>query len=92
MRLAGKGSIDDASEYSLGEDDKRFAGDEDLDTYLETYELLKSKGYSSSAAGDVAERMTLHQEPMAKKTIRFARIYDDSSTDNQESSGIDREV
>ena len=92
MRLAGKGSIDDVSEYSLGEDDKRFAGDEDLDTYLETYELLKSKGYSSSAAGDVAERMTLHQEPMAKKTIRFARIYDDSSTDNQESSGIDREV
>ena len=85
MRLAGNGSIDDASEYPLDEDDKRFAGDDDLDIFLETYELLKSKGYSSSAAGDVAERMTLHQEPMAKKTVRFARIYDDPPTSNQES-------
>ena len=85
MRLAGNGSIDDASEYPLDEDDKRFAGDEDLDTFLETYELLKSKGYSSSAAGDVAERMTLRQEPMAKKTVRFARIYDDSPINSEES-------
>ena len=85
MRLAGNGQIDDASEYPLDEDDKRFAGNEDLDIFLETYELLKSKGYSSSAAGDVAERMTLHQEPMAKKTIRFARIYDDTSTNSEES-------
>ena len=85
MRLAGNGSIDDASEYPLDGDDKRFAGDDDLDIFLETYELLKSKGYSSSAAGDVAERMTLHQEPMAKKTIRFARIYDDPSTNSEES-------
>ena len=85
MRLAGNGSIDDASEYSSDEDDKRFAGNDDLDIFLETYELLKSKGYSSSAAGDVAERMTLHQEPMAKKTIRFARIYDDTSTNSEES-------
>ena len=85
MRLAGNGSIDDASEYPLDEDDKRFAGDEDLDTFLETYELLKSKGYSSSAAGDVAERMTLRQEPMAKKSVRFARIYDDSPINSEES-------
>jgi len=85
MRLAGNGSIDDASEYPLDEDDKRFAGDEDLDTFLETYELLKSKGYSSSAAGDVAERMTLRQEPMAKETVRFARIYDDSPINSEES-------
>ena len=85
MRLAGNGSIDDASEYPLDEDDKRFAGDEDLDIFLETYELLKSKGYSSSAAGDVAERMTLRQEPMAKKTVRFARIYDDSPINSEES-------
>ena len=85
MRLAGNGSIDDASEYPLDEDDKRFAGDEDLDTFLETYELLKSKGYSSNAAGDVAERMTLRQEPMAKKTVRFARIYDDSPINSEES-------
>ena len=85
MRLAGNGSIDDASEYPLDEDDKRFAGNEDLDIFLETYELLKSKGYSSSAAGDVAERMTLRQEPMAKKTVRFARIYDDSPINSEES-------
>ena len=85
MRLAGNGSIDDASEYPLDEDDKRFAGDEDLDIFLETYELLKSKGYSSSAAGDVAERMTLRQEPMAKKTVRFARIYNDPPINSEES-------
>ena len=85
MRLAASGSIDDEFYYSQAEDDKRFAGDDDLDIFLETYELLKSKGYSSSAAGDVAERMTLHQEPMAKKTVRFARIYDDPPTSNQES-------
>ena len=85
MRLAGNGSIDDASEYPLDEDDKRFAGDEDLDTFLETYELLKSKGYSSSAAQDVAERMTLRQEPMAKKTVRFARIYNDPPINSEES-------
>ena len=85
MRLAGNGSIDDASEYPLDEDNKRFAGDDDLDIFLETYELLKSKGYSSSAAGDVAERMTLRQEPMAKKTVRFARIYDDSPINSEES-------
>ena len=89
MRLAGNGSIDDASEYPLDEDDKRFAGDEDLDTFLETYELLKSKGYSSNAAEDVAERMTLHQEPMAKKTTRFALIYDDSPINDKESSSTD---
>ena len=86
MRLAGNGSIDDASEYPLDEDDKRFAGDDDLDIFLETYELLQSKGYSSSAAQDVAERMTLNEEPMAKKTVRFARIYDDTSANDQESS------
>ena len=89
MRLAGNGSIDDASEYSSDGDDKRFAGNDDLDIFLETYELLKSKGYSSNAAGDVAERMTLRQEPMATKTTRFALIYDDSPTNNQESSSTD---
>ena len=85
MRLAGNGSIDDASEYPSDEDDKRFAGNDDLDIFLETYELLKSKGYSSSAAQDVAERMTLRQEPMAKKTVRFARIYNDPPINSEES-------
>ena len=89
MRLAGNGSIDDASEYPLDEDAKRFAGRDNAEIFFETYELLRSKGYSSSAAQDVAERMTLQQEPMAKKTVRFARIYDDPSTDNQESSITD---
>ena len=93
MRLAGDGSIDSDEYYSLDEeDDTRFAGRSDVDIFLETYELLKSKGYSSMAAGDVAERMTLRQEPMAKKSIRFAMIYDDPPTDNQESSSTDREV
>tara|TARA_B100001250_G_scaffold106946_2_gene90171 strand:- start:914 stop:1192 length:279 start_codon:yes stop_codon:yes gene_type:complete len=92
MRLAGDGSIESAYDYSFDEDDTRFAGSADIDTFLETYELLKSKGYSSMAAGDVAERMTLRQEPMAKKSIRFAMIYDDPPINNQESSSTDREV
>jgi len=85
MRFASGGSDWESDEISPREDGEKFAS-EDLDTFLETYELLKSKGYSSSAAGDVAERMTLHQEPMAKKTIRFARIYDDTSADDNEGS------
>ena len=85
MRLAGNGSIDDAREYPLDEDDKRFAGRDNAERFFETYELLRSKGYSSSAAQDVAERMTLRQEPMAKKTVRFARIYDDSPINSEES-------
>tara|TARA_R100001443_G_scaffold28732_1_gene41927 strand:- start:1156 stop:1425 length:270 start_codon:yes stop_codon:yes gene_type:complete len=89
MRLAGNGFINDGSDYFLEGDNNRFAGDDDLDTFLETYQLLKSKGYSSNAAEDVAERMTLHQEPMAKKTTRFALIYDDSPIDNKESSSTD---
>ena len=89
MRLAGNGSIYGTSDYFLEGDNNRFAGDDDLDTFLETYELLKSKGYSSNAAEDVAERMTLRQEPMATKTTRFALIYDDSPTNNQESSSTD---
>jgi len=90
MRLAGNGSIDDASDYPYEEgDNTRFAGRDNAEIFLETYELLQSKGYSSSAAQDVAERMTLRKEPMAKKTVRFARIYDDPSTDNQESSITD---
>jgi len=84
MRLAGNGSIDDASEYPLDEDAKRFAGRDNAEIFFETYELLRSKGYSSSAAQDVAERMTLQQEPMAKKTVRFARIYDDPPINSEE--------
>jgi len=89
MRLAGNGSIHDTSEYFQDGDDNRFAGNDDLDIFLETYELLKSKGYSSSAAEDVAERMTLRQEPMAKKTTRFALIYDDSLISDKESGSTD---
>ena len=78
MRLAGNGSIGDASEYSSDEDDTRFAGDDHFDIFLETVENLRSKGYSEEGAFNVAERMTLGQEPMAKKSKRFAKIYDDS--------------
>tara|TARA_B100001029_G_C14904597_1_gene362898 strand:+ start:347 stop:595 length:249 start_codon:yes stop_codon:yes gene_type:complete len=82
MRLAGNGSINDASEYDLDEDDKRFAGDDHFDIFLETVENLRSKGYSEEGAFNVAERMTLGKEPMAKKSTRFAKIYDDSSVDD----------
>lgn len=89
MRLAGNGSISDASAYDFDEDDKRFAGDDHFDIFLETFENLRSKGYSEEGAFNVAERMTLGQEPMAKKSIRFAKIYDDSSVDDREGSSVD---
>lgn len=82
MRLAGNGSINDANEYDLDEDDTRFAGDDHFDIFLETVENLRSKGYSEEGAFNVAERMTLGKEPMAKKSTRFAKIYDDSSVDD----------
>tara|TARA_X000000368_G_scaffold208232_1_gene164423 strand:- start:322 stop:600 length:279 start_codon:yes stop_codon:yes gene_type:complete len=92
MRLAGNGSIGDASEYSSDEDDTRFAGDDHFDIFLETVENLRSKGYSEEGAFNVAERMTLGQEPMAKKSKRFAKIYDDSPINDWESSDTDRKI
>lgn len=51
----------------------------DLDRFFSLYELLKSKGYSESAAQHVAVEMLEGREPMAQTTRRFAGIYGDTS-------------
>lgn len=53
----------------------------DIDRFFELYELLRSKGYSDSAAQHVAVEMLEKREPMAQTTTRFAGIYGDPSTD-----------
>lgn len=57
--------------------------DADLDRFFALYELLKSKGYSESAAQHAAVEMLAGREPMAQTTRRFAGIYGDSSGDIQ---------
>tara|TARA_B100000530_G_scaffold206596_1_gene131987 strand:+ start:3935 stop:4207 length:273 start_codon:yes stop_codon:yes gene_type:complete len=87
MRLAGgKGIHDDLSHHYDGLDSSEQQLDDEISTFMELYELLRSKGYSDNMAENVAERMATNQEPMAKKTTRFAGIYDDSSDDDREGS------
>tara|TARA_B100000287_G_scaffold36718_1_gene33753 strand:+ start:2688 stop:2960 length:273 start_codon:yes stop_codon:yes gene_type:complete len=85
MRLAGgKGIHDDLSHHFDGLDSSEDTEDGELSTFMELYELLRSKGYSENMAENVAERMATNQEPKAKKTTRFALIYDDPSKDDRE--------
>lgn len=46
-----------------------------MESFMATYELLRSKGYSDSSAADLAEAMALGQVPMAAPTTRFAAVY-----------------
>jgi|GEM_PF-1347385 hypothetical protein len=59
------------------------------DTFFELYELLRSKGYSDTAAQHVAVEMMEGREPMARSTRRFAGIYGDTPTDAGGSSVLD---
>mgnify|MGYP006292673935 CR=1 FL=1 len=59
------------------------------DAFFRLYELLRSKGYSDSAAQHVAVEMMEGREPMAQSTRRFAGIYGDASTDADYSSVVD---
>lgn len=65
------------------------AANADLDRFFALYELLKSKGYSESAAQHVAVEMLEGREPMAHTTRRFAGIYGDQSLDTQSSGCAD---
>jgi hypothetical protein len=46
-----------------------------MESFVATYELLRSKGYNDSSAADLAEAMAKGEMPMAKPTTRFAAIY-----------------
>ena len=88
MRFADNSARADGDECSSKDDNTKFAGDA-LDIFMETFENLKSKGYSIEGATHHAERMTLNEEPMAKKSLRFAKIFDDTSTDNRKGNEAD---
>jgi hypothetical protein len=92
MRLAGNRSIQDALNYSIDDCDNQEEVHDHFDTFLETFENLRSKGYSEEGAFNVAEKMTLGKEPMAKKSTRFANIYDDSPINDWEGGDTDRKI
>lgn len=57
-----------------------------LDAFFQLYELLQSKGYSTSAAQHLAVEMMEGREPMTRMTRRFAGIYDAGPTDTDDRS------
>jgi len=50
--------------------------DATLDAFFSLYGLLRSKGYSDTAAQQAAASMMAGREPKAIPTKRFARVYD----------------
>lgn len=63
-----------------------------LDTFMQMYELLRSKGYSDSAAEHVAVDMAVGRQPKACMTRRFAAIHGQHITDAGNSSPTHREI
>lgn len=60
-----------------------------MESFMATYELLRSKGYSDASAADLAEAMTLGQVPMAAPTPRFAAVYGLTSRNSSAGSSAD---
>lgn len=50
-----------------------------LDAFFDTLALLKSKGYSSEAATDLADATANGQRRPDRSTLRFAQVYGDPS-------------
>lgn len=103
MRLAGSSGVyealarhfmaadvpEEAAHHMAAEAAVHGQTDADLDRFFALYELLRSKGYSDSAAQHVAVEMIEGREPMAQTTRRFAGIYEDPSTDIADSGCAD---
>ena len=93
MRLAGSGdvyrSLSDGLDVEIDQADTQ---DSKLDSFLSTYELLVSKGFSQQAAEETAMSMVEGREPMAHPTLRFAMIYGDPNKDDISSSSTDQQV
>lgn len=90
MRLAGGAAIHealakyfDANPHACGPAPSRPVapelttpgGGDHLDSFLETFALLRSKGYSEAAASDLAQAAALGESPMPAPTLRFAAVY-----------------
>ncbi len=91
MRLAGGKDVHAALSEHLGDEDGSSESDqsgEGIETFLQVYELLLSKGYSDQLAEHAAVEMIEGREPMAKPTVRFAGVYGDPSYDDRPGSGF----
>ena len=99
MRLAGSSGVyealarhfmaadvpEEAAHHLAAEGAVHGSTEADLDRFFALYELLKSKGYSDSAAQHVAVEMLEGREPMAHTTRRYAGIYGDQPADPEDS-------
>lgn len=100
MRLAGSSGVyealarhfmaadvpEEAAHHLAAEGVVHGKTDADLDRFFALHQLLKSKGYSDSAAQHVAVEMLEGREPMAHTTRRYAGIYGDQPTNPQDRS------
>jgi|TARA_Y100000768_G_scaffold306056_1_gene240044 hypothetical protein len=75
MRLAGN------EEFHGQLSDGESTPDSKFDSFMRCYDILCSRGFSQQAAQETAIAMVEGKEPMAQPTVRFAKIYGDSSTD-----------
>lgn len=77
MRLAGN---EDFYEQISGEESE---GESKFDSFMRSYEILLSKGFSEQLAEKTAISMIEGEEPMVQPTMRFALIYGDTNKDNR---------
>ena len=93
MRLAGSDDVFRSLSEGLDvEFDQSHTENTKLDSFLSTYDLLLSKGFSQQAAEETAISMVEGREPMAQPTLRFAMIYGDPNKDDISSSSTDQQV
>ncbi len=90
MRLAGSDEIYKSLADGFDVDDSSVDKPIDkFESFMSTYELLVSKGFSEQAAEKTAIAMVEGKEPMAQPTLRFAQIYGDTPKDTRASSQPD---
>ena len=93
MRLAGSDDVFRSLSEGLDVDfDQGHTENTKLDSFLSTYDLLVSKGFSQQAAEETAMAMVEGKEPMAQPTLRFAMIYGDASKDDSPSGETDKQA
>lgn len=76
MRLAGHPEVYQALVSSEAPASVRQALDESrMEAFLDAYGLLRSKGYSDSAAQQTAMAAMNGAQPMPRSNLRFAGVY-----------------
>lgn len=78
MRLAGSDEIFSALAGRSASNGEQ-GDDAALEMFMQAYALLQSKGYSDSAAEQVAVEIAQGREQVQQPTKRFAAVYGDPS-------------